>query len=250
MNQLATQQTNDVQVADQESETLLSIIKGAASNPQVDIDKMERLLAMHERIVARDAKAQYFSALAEMQTELPVISERGKIKNNSGGVQSTYALWEDVNEAIRPVLTRFGFALSFRCGNEGDNIKVTGVLSHRGGHYEETTMLLPADKSGSKNVVQSVGSSTSYGKRYTACALLNLTSKGEDDDGQKGAVKFITENQAADLQCLAEEVKADVPLFLKYLSKVGKVSIGSIAEIPAVLYQDAVGALERKRTKK
>lgn len=249
MNQLATKQPTDAQIT-QEGETLLSIIKSAASNPQVDIEKMERLLAMHERIVARDAKAQYFSALAEMQTELPVIGERGKIRNNSGGVQSTYALWEDINEAIRPILSRYGFALSFRCETEGENIKVTGVLSHRGGHSEETTMILPADKSGSKNVVQSFGSSTSYGKRYTASALLNLTSTGEDDDGQKGGAKPITEQQVADLQCLADEVKADVPAFLKYMAKTGKVQIGSIQEIPANMLKDAVAALERKRTAK
>lgn len=249
MNQIATKQEHQL-ANTQERDALLQVIERAATNPQVDMDKMERLLAMHERILARDAKAQYFAALAEMQTELPVIGERGKIKNNSGSVQSTYALWEDINEAIRPILSKHGFALSFRCGNEGENIKVTGVLSHRGGHSEETTMLLPADKSGSKNVVQSFGSSTSYGKRYTASALLNLTSTGEDDDGQKGGTKFVTEQQAADLQCLAQEVEADVPAFLKYLAKTGKVTIGSIAEIPAVMYQDAVAALERKRAKK
>jgi hypothetical protein len=44
------------------------------------------------------------------------------------------------------------------------------VLSHELGHSEETTMTLPLDTSGSKNNVQAVGSSTSYGKRYTATA--------------------------------------------------------------------------------
>ncbi len=232
-----------------DSATLLNIISRAAADPSVDIDKMERLMAMHERIVARDAKAQYLAALAEMQPGLPVIRERGGIKNNSGGVQSTYALWEDINEKIRPLLSAHGFALSFRCGQEGDNAKITGILSHRAGHTEETTIWLPMDKSGSKNSVQAVGSSTSYGKRYTAMALLNLTSTGEDDDGNKGGKSVITDEQSADLKSLAEEVSADVPAFLKYLGKIGKTTISKIEEIPSVMFKDAVAALERKRKK-
>ena len=44
----------------------------------------------------------------------------------------------------------------------------------------------PAEASGNRNAVQAVASSVSYGKRYTASALLNLTSHGEDDDAFSG----------------------------------------------------------------
>ena len=163
---------------------LLEVIARAARDPSVDIDNMERLLEMQERVHARNAKQAYDAALAEMQPNLPVISERGRILNNNKQVQSTYAYWEDVNEHIRPILYEYGFALSFKTGRNDGMISVTGVLSHREGHREETTMDLPADNSGNKNAVQSIASSTSYGKRYTAFALLNITTKGEDDDGQ------------------------------------------------------------------
>jgi hypothetical protein len=74
----------------------------------VDIDKLERLLEMQERVIARNARAAYYSALAQMQPGLPVVTERGGIKDRNGNVQSTYALWEDVNEAIRPILAEHG----------------------------------------------------------------------------------------------------------------------------------------------
>ena len=92
-----------------------------------------------------------------------------------------------MNQAIRPVLTEFGFALTFRISQPADfgRVAVTGVLSHQGGHSEETTFSLPIDNSGGKNNVQGWASSVSYGKRYTAFALLNIASRGEDDDGQK-----------------------------------------------------------------
>lgn len=155
---------------------MLSMIERAARDPNVDIDKMERLVQMQERALARQAKAEYDAAMAEMQPELPSVGERG----NAAG-RYTYALWEDINAQIKPILSKHGFALTFRT-DFTDGISVTGVLSHRLGHREETTIKLPADKSGNKNDVQAVASSVSYGKRYTAGALLNLTSHGEDDD--------------------------------------------------------------------
>ena len=63
-------------------------------------------------------------------------------------------------------------------------VRVAGILMHREGHREETEMQLPIDASGSKNTVQAIGSSTAYGRRYVLCALLNIATGDEDDDGQ------------------------------------------------------------------
>lgn len=170
--------------------SMLAVIERVATDPNADIDKMERLLQMHERMLDREAASAYTAALATMQPRLPSIKERGAIKDRSGNVQSTYALWEDINAAIKPVLQEFGFALSFRTSTGQGMVKVVGVLAHKGGHSEQTEIELPADTSGSKNGVQSVGSSVSYGKRYSAGALLNLTTHGEDDDGLLGGQKL------------------------------------------------------------
>lgn len=227
-----------------QSAGLIAVIERAATNPEVDIDKMERLLQMHERIVERDAKAAYASALAIMSPDLPAIVERGGIKDRNGNVQSTYALWEDVNDAIKPVLAAHGFAISFRTGRDDGQITVTGVLSHRDGHSEETTIVLPHDSSGSKNAVQAVGSSTSYGKRYTAGLLLNLTSRGEDDDGQAGGSGgVITDDQADEIRKLIDTTGSKVGPFLQYIGA------PSVADIPAAKYEAAVAALNAKAKK-
>lgn len=169
-------QKSDVQNVGPEPTTLLAVIGRAASDPSCDVDKMERLMGMHERMLAQQAVVEFNESLAEMQDKLPSIGERG----NAAG-RYTFALWEDINAAIKPILKAHGFALSFRTDCT-DGIAVTGVLSHKAGHSEATTIKLPADASGNKNAVQAVASSVSYGKRYTAGALLNLTSHGEDDD--------------------------------------------------------------------
>ncbi|WP_438765337.1 ERF family protein [Kushneria sp. TE3] len=180
-----------------DSTAIIQVIERAALNPDVDIDKMERLLQMQERVLDRQSLMAYSSAMAAMQTELPSIAERGKGNNGH------YATLEDIVDTVRPILQRHGFAVSFRIQTQERGIQVTGILMHRDGHREETSMLLPADVSGNKNAVQAFGSSTSYGKRYVLCALLNITTRGQDDDGHAAApIKRITSIQAGQLRQL------------------------------------------------
>lgn len=222
-----------------DASSIMAVISRAAADPNTDVVKLEKLLDMYERITKRQAHVEFTAALAEMQPKLPVIGERGKIDIGRGKPQQ-YALWEDINDAIRPLLAEHGFALSFKTGHDGDKVIVTGILSHRTGHSEETTIRLPADMSGSKNAVQAVGSSTSYGKRYTAAALLNLTSRGEDDDGQMSGARTITDAQRDALNILADDVKADKRAFCEYMG------VNSIADIPARDYRKAEDALKAK----
>lgn len=239
MNQVARKEPEAVPVVQSESAAFVSMIERAARDPSVDMDKLERLLSMQERVIERNARAAYAAALANMQQELPVIAQRGEIRIGTGKPQK-YALWEDINEAIKPVLVKHGFALSFRTGQQDTKISVTGVLSHREGHSEETTIYLPADTSGSKNAVQAVGSSTSYGKRYTASALLNLTTRGEDTDGNEPG-GTITEKQGEIIGALVVEAKADIAKFLKWIGA------ESISDIPAKKFAAAVAMLETKK---
>ncbi|MBD1602414.1 ERF family protein [Pseudomonas typographi] len=182
--------------------SIMAVISRAAADPSCDIDKLERLMAMHERMQARDAEAEFNAAMAAMQSDIPSIAERGAIVVN-GQKRSDYATFEDINDVIKPIMQRHGFAITFKVENVPSGLSVTGILMHRTGHRESTTMLLPLDTSGSKNAVQAVGSSTSYGKRYVMSALLNLTTRGEDDDGHAAVpATTVTEIQARQLQAL------------------------------------------------
>lgn len=175
-----------VPTSDAPASNVLAVIARASRDESVDIDKMERLLQMQERILARESEMAFNSALARMQNELPVIEENGVIRDRAGRVQSRYPKFEDISEAVKPILREHGFAISFRTAFEDGAVIVTGVLRHSSGHREESSIKLPADVSGNKNSVQAWGSSIAYGKRYAMNALLNITSRGEDNDGQGG----------------------------------------------------------------
>lgn len=176
------EQRRQVVAAISNETNIMAVISRAAADPACDIDKLERLMAMHERMQARDAEAEFNAAMAAMQSDIPSIAERGAIVVN-GQKRSDYATFEDINDVIKPIMQQHGFAITFKVENVASGLSVTGILMHRAGHRESTAMLLPLDTSGSKNAVQAVGSSTSYGKRYVMSALLNLTTRGEDDDG-------------------------------------------------------------------
>lgn len=157
-----------------------SVFERLARDPNCDPDKLERLMAMHERMLATQAKAEYYADFAQMQAKLPTVAERGMTNNGR------YATHEDIVEAVRPVLKEFGFILTFRTKfPDPSTVHVVGVLAHRSGHAEETDFISKADTSGNKNAIQALGSAQSYGQRYTARALLNIASRADDDDGRK-----------------------------------------------------------------
>jgi hypothetical protein len=230
-----------------ETGALISMIERAARDPAVDVAKMERLFEMSERARATVARMAYDAAYAAMAVELPEIDKRGKIvirdKNDKETIiQSTpYALWDDTNRTIKPILAKHGFGLSFRVSQTTDRLITTAVLAHGGGHREETSFSAPIDNSGSKNNVQGWGSSMSYGKRYAATAILNITTRGEDDDGKKaGDPSPITDEQAGTLRELIDSVGGDLSQFLKYFK------VQSLADLPASQFDRALAALKKR----
>ena len=128
---------------------------------------------------------------------------------------------------------------SFRTGQEGDVVVVTAVLDHQDGHQEATSLRLPPDVGVNRNNVQAVGSSVSYGKRYTACALLNITTRGEDDDA-RSARDLITPEQVQTLQDLLRAANTSPKRLLRYLK------VESLAMLPAPRFEEALSALRAK----
>jgi hypothetical protein len=219
---------------------LLSFIERAATDPQVDADKMERLVGLYERLMAHRAKAAFTAAFAEMQSELPEIAENGEIKVGDT-VRSRYAKFEDINDVVKPILKTHGFSLMFkpRATDDGQ-ILMQAVLMHRDGHSEDADLRLPADTSGSKNSVQSMGSSGQYAKRYLIVPMLNITTRGVDDDGRAGGSKLIDQDQVMELQKIITDNKIDQKAFLNAFKA------SNLTQIAAARFDEAKSMLERK----
>lgn len=166
---------------------LAAVVERLAANPDVDVVKLEKIIELQERIIKHNAKAAFDAAFAVMAPHIPEINEKGQIAVR-GSVRSTYARLEDIHEAVKPICAQHGFAVRHRTEWPADKpgvIRIVGILSHREGHSEESAFEAPMDKSEFRTDVQSQGSTVSYGRRYTTLDLLNISTRAQDDDGQK-----------------------------------------------------------------
>ena len=176
---------------------LLAVIERAARDETVDVEKMERLFALQERVQDRAAKQAFTEAKIAMRPALPEITMKGMIVIRKDGritQETPFARFEDLHELVTPILSDHGFDLKFKNGLAPDGkVRVTTILSHVAGHEDETHFDLPHDSSGSKNPVQAVGSSTKYGMRYGTISILNLRVVGDDDDGVSAVPQTVVE---------------------------------------------------------
>lgn len=215
---------------------MVAMIERLVLDPNVPVDKLERMLAMRERIVADGAKAAFAAAFATASAQFPSIPLNGK-----GDKNKPYALLKDIMGLTRQVLSRHGLALSFSVNSEGASVRVTAELMHIDGHTKTTSIELPKDQSGSKNAVQAVGSSQTYGQRYTAQAILGL-SLGDDteDDGLAAGGGTISADEFFELRNLIDESGADEAKFCEYLK------VKDLELLPKSMFGNAVSALRKK----
>lgn len=183
--------------------SVLATISRLALDPKCDMEKLERLMALQERMEAKSALEAFNAAFAEMQCAMPSVEKR----TENTHTKKMYADLDDINFAVRPVMAKYGFGVSFKIVNQANGVSITGILMHKSGHREETTMILPLDVGAGRSAVQSVGSTTTYGKRYVMCALLNITSGDDNDnDGYKEPTDpLVTPVQARQVQALLDK---------------------------------------------
>lgn len=172
-----------------EGSDLVLMFERLAKDPNVDPDKLEKLIGLQERIMRHNSKAAFDAAFARMAPKIPEIDEHGKILNKDRqSVRSTYAPLEDIHKVVKPILAADGFAIRHRTEWPADRtgtIRIVGILSHEQGHSEESAFEAPMDRSEYRTDIQSMGSTVSYGRRYTTLDLLNISTRRQDDDGHR-----------------------------------------------------------------
>jgi hypothetical protein len=181
MNELVKQEETQ-QVSDQAA--IMKVIERVAMSPDADIDKLEKMLDMQERIMDKNAEAEFNKAMVAALVEIPSFEEStiGAV-TKGGDTKYKYATFEQINKVVKPILAKHDLFMSFTTDFKDGGVYVTAVITHKDGHAKQTTGLFPFDADGQKSNIQAVGSAISYGKRYMQNALLNISTHGEDDDG-------------------------------------------------------------------
>lgn len=172
MNELQTQPTNLIAQA---------IDKGA------DIATLEKLMDLQERFEANKARKLFFEEFTAFQAECPDLRKTKKVSfelKTGGNTSYNYAPLADITRQISKTLKDPSLSYRWEIQDDGNNIKVTCLISHVDGHTERTTMQGIADTSGSKNPMQARGSAVEYLKRYTLIGALGISTADSDIDGR------------------------------------------------------------------
>jgi hypothetical protein len=182
--------------------SIMEIIAAVARDPNVDVARIDALVALKERMEARDAEKVFNAAFAAAMMEMPRVAKRGKKDMKEKGCIA-YATYEDVDAAIRPIETKHGFARSFatRTSDKPGCIMVLR-LTHRAGHSITSERYCRPDPGPGRNDTQAEGSGESYGRRYLTLAVWNIVTVGADDDAN--SADPISDEQAMALRTMLD----------------------------------------------
>ncbi len=235
-------QEDKKEIAEVRSSTPAEMIKLAVTQG-ADLDKLEKLLGLQERWEKNEALKAYNVAMAAFKADPPKI---GKDKTvNYSQVKYSHASLYNVTEKINTALSNHGLSASWQTKQNGE-ICITCKITHKQGHSEETTLQAPADKSGSKNNIQAIGSTITYLQRYTLLAITGLATHEQDDDGQatQEVVEKITDDQHHQICDLIEDKGVDVAKFCKAYG------IEKIEDLPKKIVHKAILILTNKKSVK
>jgi hypothetical protein len=158
-----------------------------AKDPNISVEKIERLMALWERNEARQAEIAFNAAMSEAQKEMRPVARDAENPNT----RSRYASYKALDEAMRPIYTRHGFGLSFDTGDApAEHVRVLCYVTHSAGHSRTYKADMPADGKGAKGgdvmtKTHAAGSAMTYGMRYLLKMIFNVAVGEDDDDGNK-----------------------------------------------------------------
>lgn len=171
------------------ADPLLDLIEKIATSPDTPIERMQAIMDMRERQMAKAAEQEFNVAFAAAMAEMPDVPRSGQNAHS----RNRYSTLDDLIRTVRPVLARHGLSLNWLTRSEGDNrITVTAVVRHSGGHQISTEQTGDRDNAKQMNRLQGGGSTETYLKRYSGFSILGLSSGDEKDDDGVSAERSAT----------------------------------------------------------
>lgn len=199
-----------VELQRMEMEGFMNLIREAATNPNVDPEKLDKLLSLRERVMDRSAEQQFHDAMHRAQERMRFVAtdKRNPDKGNR------YASFKALDREIRPIYASEGFSVSYDTGPGPLNddrtpkygpipdgcIRILMDIAHSAGHKIQKHVDIPVETTGAQGTkmmtkIHATGSAMSYGKRYLLLFGFNLAVGEEDDDGNKAGRGAQTETK-------------------------------------------------------
>ena len=224
--------------AQAEPTSFISLIERAARDPNVDIDKLERLIAVKERQELRAGEQAFNEAMSKAQAEMrPVAADL-----HNSQTRSRYASYAALDRAMRPIYTQHNLSLSFDTEPAGEGFITVVCLVSLGGYTRRYSVPMPSDGKGAKGgdvmtKTHAVGAAMTYGQRYLLKMIFNVAIGEDTDNGGEVAVKRITQKQADTIREAIEAAGKNREMFLKLFK------IEQVEDLRADLYDTAMNRI-------
>jgi hypothetical protein len=204
------QKHNSQELAQPTPADMMKLIVDKGINAE-NVQAFEKLAELQWRFEERDAEREFDTNLAQMQSELPVIVASSVIPN-----RGKYEKFEDIMDKIQPLLTKYGFSVTFENDFREEKIGETCVLTRRGCKRKTTYWTRVGGRSDSETQADSKAATTA--RRNALIRALNLVIRQdvlmdeEQDPRQLGT--HITKAQAEEFQHRVKMVNGDEKKFL------------------------------------
>lgn len=217
-----------------------------AIESKVDVESLEKLVAMQQRIQDRLAAQEFAQAMAAFQRDCPSIKKTStaNIVTKSGGKFSyTYADLDEIASVVNPILAKYGLSYGFDSKLDKDLLTCICTVRHNNGHSVPSTFTLPTASESAMSAQQKVGAALTFAKRQALSAALGITTSQEDPNAEQSNPTMIDQDAAIEIEELITETGSNRSRFLDFMG------VGKVAEIRAVDYHKAINALKRKQEK-
>ena len=216
--------------------SMFELIAEVARDKDFDADKMRAMIDMKNAEDDRSAKKAHTRALVEFKKHPP------RIIKNATSHMNKYATIDSVMRQLDQPLNEVGLVLTWEIDTNPELVAVVCVLSHVDGYSTTSTYSAAPDTTGKKSPAQGQASIVTYGKRYTALAVLGLAEQGEDDDGAAEAAKQgIGGDMVKTLEALIKETSADLISLCKHFK------VGTLNEMSNSQFGIAINRLNAKK---
>jgi hypothetical protein len=214
------------------------VIAGGLTADSVGV--MERLVNLDREMRKDHAERAFAQAFAALQKETPSIRATRPVPNNDGTIRYCYAPYEEIWEAVRPLLNAHGFAITYSSELKEDTVTVHCTLLHGEGHQRTNSATVKASAPPKSTVTQGSGASMTYAKRFALCDCLNINVTRDTDARDEGDGEVISEDQAIYLREQVAATKSNEAAFLKFAG------VGKYEDIPKARYQELYRMLAKK----
>jgi len=234
-------------VAAQPTPSPIMLLERVLQSPDLTPERVgvaKDLMQMIREQRAIDAKALFAKSLFQLRKNMPEIYVDKEAKDRSGGVAYRYCSEEEISKKLEPNLMAYGFTTLFGQREAEGRVTVEMTLIHEEGHQEVREFTVRAGATNAmKDATAADSGAATTAWRHLNMKMFGLKSRMSAMDANDARLEGepITFEQAQTLRELAEEVKADVPAFLKYAGA------SKFEEIGSARYEGLFKALQKKR---